>query len=626
VAHSASGTAGWTLLSNESTGPTPAGELAGSLAYDAADREYVYFGGCASVCPTNITWTFANDIWQNVTDQGVAPPARYYASLSYDPNAGGVLLFGGVNVGGTDLGDTWLFRGGGWTEVNRTGPSARDSAAMAFDADPSINATLLFGGCTTSEPPTCYNDTWEWRPTVGWSRLDAASGPSPRGFAYGAYDPALGSIVVFGGLGPCPATDCDFHDTWQFVAGNWSEIPITGGAPGARYSGGFAFDPAGADLLLYGGYNLTMDSTYGDSWLFTGSQWDPLAVSPSPGERGDPALASGGYGRPPLLYGGGEDDAPTLPVDTWCFAAPLSVQTSGLGPDVDLGTVDGFNVTVAGGTAPYTVNASWGSGNGSATGEGPSFQFLASFTLGPHLVSVGVQDVFAFSATANLSFTVVPAPKVGIVMAQNVSDVGLELGFLGVTDSQGVAPLGLNWSFGDGSFASGAITSHNYSSAGSYVVTLTGTDAVGTVARASASVQILAGPNVTAAVGGTPAVNATLNFSSHVNGGLPPYSIVWRFGDGQGSTEEDPVYAYGSSGNFTVQVWANDSLGASAHATLLVRVPAPNSTPVRGPPVGPSASSGTEPWVWEAVAAAAAVAVVGAVVFLRRRRGPSRPD
>jgi chitodextrinase len=615
----------WTALPNEGTGPTPKGELAGSLAYDAAAQEYVYFGGCASVCPTNITWTFANDSWRNVTNDGPSPPARYYASMSYDANAGGVLLFGGVNAASNDLGDTWLFRGGVWAEVNRTGPSPRGASVMAFDPAASVNATVLFGGCNVAEPPVCSNDTWAWTPASGWSPLPVARSPSARGFAYGSYDPALGSLVVFGGVGPCAATDCDFSDTWQLANGSWVPMAVEGAAPSARYSGGAAYDPYGGGLLVYGGYNLTEDSTDADSWLLVGSQWEPVSLASTPGERGDPALASGGPGAPPLLYGGGEDDAPSMPTDTFVFVEPLSVSVTGAAPVTDLGAQDGFNVTAVGGTPPYSVDAAWGSERADAHGPGPMFSVVAAFGLGAQSISVGLTDAFGFNASGNLSFDVVPAPSVGIVVAQNVTDVGLAVGFLAVEHASGVAPLDLNWSFGDGARASGTIVGHNYSVPGRYDVNLTGTDAIGVVARASVSVQVLAEPIATVGVSGSSIVGTPLNFTSNVSGGLSPYSYAWRFDDGSGSSSADPTHAFGSTGNYTVQLWANDSLGASAHASLLVLVSPQNRSSVTVPPSKSSSSAGTPSWVGPALGVVAVAIVVGVVaVVLIRRRPPTR--
>jgi hypothetical protein len=615
----------WTSLPGVGSGPTTKGELAGTLVYDPAASEYVYFGGCASACPTNITWTFSNDTWRNVTGDSLAPPARYYADMAYDANAGGVVLFGGVNAAGADLNDTWLYRGGAWSRVNTTGPSPRGSGVLAFDPEPDVNGTVLFGGCDITASLVCTNDTWTWRPSTGWSRLLAASGPSPRAFAYGAYDPAAGAIVLFGGLGPCPAIDCDYSDTWEFADGSWSVLPTGETDPGARYAGGFAYDPSGAEMVLYGGYNLSADSTDSDTWIFAGSGWAALPGSVSPGERGDPSMATGGYGAPPLLYGGGEDDAPTMPTSTWTFDAALVAQITGVGPEVDTNVPAEFNVTVQGGAAPYSVAISWGAGPIDETGNSTSWSFVERFPVGPVNISVAAEDEFHLQTNATLELTAVPGPSVSIEAPVRVTDVGDPLDFLASVASPGVAPTTLAWTFGDGGgSAVGPYVNHSYGTAGNYTVQVSLTDALGAVDAANLSVVVNPDPSATIALSGTPGVGVMLNFSGQVQGGLPPFTYIWQFGDGGLSGSPNATHAFAAPGNYTIQFWANDSLGNSAHAAILVSVPRTNATT---PPTEPKGASGPSPelswtWVLLGVSVVVALTILGLVLY---RRGGRRP-
>jgi len=101
----------WINVSRTGPNASPPGEWLGSLAYDPVDKEVVAFGGCSfSVCPENYTWVFSDGVWTNITNPQDAPSARWAATMDFDPNMGGVLLFGGVNT--VYLNDTWLFRGG----------------------------------------------------------------------------------------------------------------------------------------------------------------------------------------------------------------------------------------------------------------------------------------------------------------------------------------------------------------------------------------------------------------------------------------------------------------------------------------------------------------------------------
>lgn len=72
----------------------------------------------------------------------------------------------------------------------------------------------------------------------------------------------------------------------------------------------------------------------------------------------------------------------------------------------------------------------------------------------------------------------------------NPATVGQTINFTDTSTTNG-GPFTRQWNFGDGNTAQGATTSHAYSAAGSYIVTLTLTDVCGYTATAQKSVQIL---------------------------------------------------------------------------------------------------------------------------------------
>ncbi len=63
--------------------------------------------------------------WNNVTPPLPGPEPRHRAAVTYDSNRDSILVFGGMRVDSTALGDTWEFRNGAWTPVATTGPSLR---------------------------------------------------------------------------------------------------------------------------------------------------------------------------------------------------------------------------------------------------------------------------------------------------------------------------------------------------------------------------------------------------------------------------------------------------------------------------------------------------------------------
>ena len=114
------------------------------------------------------------------------PPARsdaVMASLN-----GTVVLFGGVDVNGNDLADTWTWNGTVWTQPNVKGPSARSQAVMSSLND----ALVLFGGVAGSLP--FLSDTWGWN-GAAWTPLAGSGQPAPLGPAMAPLD---GTLVLLG--------------------------------------------------------------------------------------------------------------------------------------------------------------------------------------------------------------------------------------------------------------------------------------------------------------------------------------------------------------------------------------------------------------------------------------------
>lgn len=143
--------------------------------------------------------------------------------MAYSPEAGGVLVFGGLSgQDSADLryayGDTWLWDGVSWRRLYpEVEPSARYGSAMVWDAG--RERILMFGGSSTNEGSLSQvGDTWAFRDDT-WT-LITDEGPSPRRFAAAAYDPAVGEMILYGG----EAGVTNFHDTWAFDGIDWRQL------------------------------------------------------------------------------------------------------------------------------------------------------------------------------------------------------------------------------------------------------------------------------------------------------------------------------------------------------------------------------------------------------------------
>jgi PKD repeat protein len=143
---------------------------------------------------------------------------------------------------------------------------------------------------------------------------------------------------------------------------------------------------------------------------------------------------------------------------------------------------------------------------------------------------------------------------------------GVPLTVLFTDLSQG-EPISWHWNFGDGTTSTLENPAHTYTSAGTYTVTLTVTDAAGTVRTAThtnyVTVQPLAA-NFTA----TPTSGAAplaVAFTDTSTG--DPTAWSWNFGDGTTSTQRNPNKTYATAGSYTVTLTVTGKDGVSTHTT-----------------------------------------------------------
>lgn len=305
----------WSILSPSST-PPPL-EFA-SAVYDSDNHTIVLFGGLNSQGSlSDSTFVWNGSTWTDYSPAQIEePPARYLASMAFDPALHQLLLFGGRNAAGHQLNDTWAWNGASWYNVNRgeaISPAPRDGASLAYDGQGHL---LLFGGegpavvgesapsaspqrssasllqdpsletpTATTSPTTLavLGDTWEWGGS-GWIPV-ATSGPPPRLNAAATYDAASGAVLMFGGTStPTGSTSAPtpLGDTWTWTGSGWSPAPQAG-SPTARFGAVAADDPVAGGVVLFGGGFGA--GPLGDTWLWIGSGWSQITATGAPGAR-----------------------------------------------------------------------------------------------------------------------------------------------------------------------------------------------------------------------------------------------------------------------------------------------------------------------------------------------------
>ncbi|HEY4870642.1 MAG TPA: hypothetical protein VIJ03_01960 [Candidatus Dormibacteraeota bacterium] len=302
--------------------PAPGARGEAVMAYDAARRQVLLFGG-----DVRDTWTWDGRGWfkQLVS---FSPPARSKAAMAYDAARQEVVLFGG-STPGTLLGDTWIWNGRTWIERHpSTSPSARDGAAIAYDSI--RQAIVLFGGHAAAPGGGSgrpFDDTWIWDGD-NWTQLHPANSPPAREMAVMAYDPGTNKAVLFGGIGVAGPE----NDTWTWNGSDWVR-QRSPQSPPARYFAGMAPDDGTGTVVLFGGS--ASAGVLSDTWTWDGRTWTEQHGPTSPPARSAPAMAYDTANRTVVLFGGliiGGGGRVIAFGDTWLWIGPTPLPTTPASP------------------------------------------------------------------------------------------------------------------------------------------------------------------------------------------------------------------------------------------------------------------------------------------------------
>jgi len=197
--------------------------------------------------------------------QGMAPPARGFATLTVDTTNHRAVVFGGTS--GYDLwNDVWVMpldtmTGYRWEPLTTSGtpPSGRFGHTAIYD--PGYERMVVFGGTTTNGET---NELWQLDlSTAAWQQL-APSGtpPTPREFISAVYCPERHSMLVFDGKYEGSGID----ELWELELDSlaWHQLDVSGTRPPALWSYGSALDPDSNKLLIFAGQ--AGDNLVNDVW------------------------------------------------------------------------------------------------------------------------------------------------------------------------------------------------------------------------------------------------------------------------------------------------------------------------------------------------------------------------
>lgn len=589
---------GWTDLGRSVGTPPPARSFA-SVTYDAADGYTLLFGGfnVSTGNPYADTWILKSGQWSELSPT-VSPPARRGGAIAYDARDGYVVLFGG-DQSGSMLSDTWKFSAGTWTDLTPTtlnstnSPSARFVATMTYDAKDGY--LLLFGGCVYVGCLSQDGDTWRFSGGA-WQPVSTTTAPSPRGGAALVWDPALPGVLLYGG-----STSSSSHsgETWAYLGGNWSKLSVAG--PGNRSDALASYDVADRLVVLFGGL---LDYASGgsnrpvaDTWIFAGGAWANVTNRSlsAPGPRWTLEDESGTYdpGLGGVVLFGGRDDLGVDHNGTWVFATPLTLGLTASAPTVRQSEGVRFNTSLRGGSFAYQLSFS---GFPSAC-QPRTPSFVCAFNVsGNYTLSATVVDSAGVAVNASVALSVTARFEVVPAVNRTSGTVPLAVTF-SETLLNAASPLRYNWSFGDGTTnGTTAVVSHTYLATGSFAPQLEVTDALGGEVVASAPTVTAYTPLALALTANVShgTVPLAVSFNATVFGGVSPIVYAWSFGDGSagstGAGETRVAHLYALAGSYTATVSATDSAGGFGTASIAVVV----ATPLRVT-VSPSSPRGVAP-------------------------------
>jgi hypothetical protein len=269
-----------------------------SMALFPPSGSIVLFGGLTSFGVnsqpqvSSETWTWDGQSWHRLHPV-LSPPARYGASLVYDPINKVLVLYGGTHSQ-DGLNDTWTWDGANWKQMSPPeSPPAWRYPAMTYDVTRKA-AVLYLGGMLC--PCVSPDQTWSWDGST-WSQIPTRTIPDPDRGSTGA---VLGTIAYY------PATGQTLYvasnGTWKLDAGGW--VRLGGGGAVIRsdrlgfIESAVAYDEARGLLLEFG--------SNGDTWTWDGSAWTAQNPSLAPPARGGEGLAYDAARKRVVLFGGAD--------------------------------------------------------------------------------------------------------------------------------------------------------------------------------------------------------------------------------------------------------------------------------------------------------------------------------
>ena len=213
------------------------------------------------------------------------------------------------------------------------------------------------------------------------------------------------------------------------------------------------------------------------------------------------------------------------------------------------------NFTDSSTNSPTAWSWTFGDSN-TSTAQNPSHSYAA---VGNYTVALTATNAYGNDTnTKNNYITVGNKPVANFSGTPTIGAPPLAVSF---TDSSTYSPTAWSWTFGDSGTSTVQNPSHTYSTAGSFTVALTATNAYGNSTNTKNNYVTVGNPPVanfsgTPTTGGAPLAVTFTDSSTNT-----PTAWAWTFGDTNTSTVQNPSHTYSSSGTYTVALTATNAYG-----------------------------------------------------------------
>jgi len=205
----------------------------------------------------------------------------------------------------------------------------------------------------------------------------------------------------------------------------------------------------------------------------------------------------------------------------------------------------------------------WSFGDGAfATGQNPVHTYSSAGTYSVTLTVTNEKGATTISQTGYITVTKEAAvPAASFTATGSSGGVPLTVQFV---DTSTRSPTSWVWSFGDGSYSTEQNPAHTYSTAGTYTVTLTASNAAGSDTTVESDyITVDPAEPIAAFAADVTAGTAPLAVNFTDLSTNTPTGWYWSFGDGSTSSDQNVIHTYESLGTYTVTLTASNSAGSN---------------------------------------------------------------